>query len=56
MYCWQIFVFLQFGDIVIIAAMTILLYVCWCALYTFMLGVYLGVSLLVIVYVYAKFE
>lgn len=56
MYCWQIFVFFQFGDIVILAAMSILLYVCWCALYMFMLGMHLGVSLLVIVYVYAQCE
>lgn len=56
MYCWQIFVFFQFEDIVILAAMSILLHVCWCALYTFMLGMYLGVSLLVIVYVYAQCE
>lgn len=56
MYCWQILVFFQFGNIVIIAAVSILLYVCWCALYTFMLGMYLGVSLLVTVYVYAQFE
>ena len=50
------FLFFQFGDIMIIAAVSILLYVFWCALYTFMLRMYLGVSLLVTVYVYAQFE